>query len=151
MKKFCLLCCIVLFCATVFSGCDAWRGVDNGTYISKTPYIKYISDSNALYNITQEIEIDRKVYKAIAMTSQVGVITYYEYQEEDVKPINGLVLDDNEIYAVFSFKVDRKNNQLILTDDNNGNVYHLDRVGEAQTGEGLWLNDWKLLYIVQWN
>ena len=46
MKKFCLLCCIVLFCATVFSGCDAWRGVDNGTYISKTPYIKYISELN---------------------------------------------------------------------------------------------------------
>ena len=137
MKKFCLLCCIVLFCATVFSGCDAWRGVDNGTYISKTPYIKYISDSNALYNITQEIEIDRKVYKAIAMTSQVGVITYYEYQEEDVKPIDGLVLYDNKEYATFSYKFDDEKKQLILTDRNNGNVYHLDRVGEAQTGEGL--------------
>ena len=147
MKKFLLL-IFTLCISVVFCSCDWSDRIENGTYVSKTPYIKYISDSNALYNITQEIEIDRKVYQSLAMDYHAGIITYYEYQEEDVKPINGLVLDDNEIYAVFSFKVDRKNNQLILTDDNNGNVYHLDRVGEAQTGEGLWVNDRKLLHIV---
>ena len=147
MKKFLLL-IFTLCISVVFCSCDWSDRIENGTYVSKTPYIKYISDSNALYNITQEIEIDRKVYQSLAMDYHGGIITYYEYQEEDVKPIDGLVLYDNKEYATFSYKFDDEKKQLILTDRNNGNVYHLDRVGEAQTGEGLWLNDGKLLHIV---
>ena len=66
----------------------------------------------------------------------------YEYQEEDIRPSDGLRLDDNEIYAKFLYEFDDEKKQLILTDRNNGNVYHLDRVGEAQTGDEL-MSKWQ--------
>ena len=135
MKKFLLL-IFTLCISVVFCSCDWSDRIEYGTYVSKTPYIKFIYDDNVDYMITQEIEIDRKVYKAISESGH-GEIYLYEYQEEDIRPSDGLRLDDNEIYAKFLYEFDDEKKQLILTDRNNGNVYHLDRVGEAQTGEGL--------------
>lgn len=146
MKKFLLL-IFTLCISVVFCSCDWSDRIEYGTYVSKTPYIKFIYDYNIGYMTTQEIEIDRKVYKAISRSGH-GAITFYEYQEEDIRPSDGLIIEDNEVYADFFYEFDDEKKQLILTDRNNGNVYHLDRVGEAQTGEGLWLNDGKLLHIV---
>ncbi len=119
--------CVLLLFMIVLSGCDWEKEIDEGTYICKTPYIKLTFDYNAKYMITQEIEIDRKEYTAIADIGR-GKATLYEYQEEDIRPSDGLYLDDNEIYANFNYKFDSNKKQLILTDKETGNVYHLDKV-----------------------
>ncbi len=122
-----LLCCIFLFLAVVLSGCSWADRIEEGTYVCKTPYIKLTYDYSAKYMITQEIEVDEKVYKAIAETGH-GKVFFYEYQDEDVKPSDGLRTDDNEIYAIFYYKFDNNKKQLILTDQETGNRYYLDKV-----------------------
>lgn len=127
MKKFVLLICVLLICAFSFYGCDWSDKIVEGTYVCKTPYIQLTYDYSVNYMITQKIEIDKKVYKAISETGH-GEIFLYEYKEDDIRPSDGLRLDDNEIYAKFDYKFDDKKKQLILTDQKTGNVYHLDKV-----------------------
>ncbi len=119
--------CVLLLLMIVLSGCNWEDKIDEGTYICTTPYIKLTFDYDAKYMITQEIEIDMKEYLAIAEIGR-GNATLYEYQEEDIKPSDGLNLDDNKIYANFNYKFDSNKEQLILTDKETGNVYHLDKV-----------------------
>lgn len=126
-KTISFLCCLFIILSAALSGCSWEDKVDEGTYFCKTPYIKLTFDYNTKYMITQEIEIDRKEYKAITETGH-GKILFYEYQEDDIRPSDGLRTDDNELYATFDYKFDSKNKQLILTDRETGNVYHLDKV-----------------------
>lgn len=123
-----LCACLLIFVSILF-GCSVADKIEEGTYVCKTPYIKYTEDLSADYHITQEIEIDKKVYKAFAFTDFSSRMFFMEYQEEDVKPASGgWTSDDNEQYATFYYKFDDKKKQLILTDQETGNVYHLDKV-----------------------
>lgn len=133
MKKYgykilCLCACLLIFVSMLF-GCSVADKIEEGIYVCKTPYIKYTNDLSADYHITQEIEIDKKVYKAFALTDFSSRMFFMEYQEEDVKPASGgWTSDDNEQYATFYYKFDDKKKQLILTDQDTGNFYHLDKV-----------------------
>ena len=117
-----LLCIIMLFSAFLVSGCVYADQIEEGTYVSKTPYIKYIKNLSLGYTPTAEIEIDRTVYEAFTETSYVGTI-YFDVIQNDYSKNN-----DSELYARFDYKFDSEKKQLILTDMDNGNVYHLDKV-----------------------
>lgn len=122
-----ILCAVLISSILVLSGCDWSDMIEEGTYICETPYIKLTFDYSADHMLTQEIEVNRKVYKSIKDVGH-GVCYFYEYQEEDIRPVDGLNLCDNEVYAIFDYKFDSKKKQLILTDQDTGNVYHLDKV-----------------------
>lgn len=129
MKKFIsiLLCSVLLLFSVLLSGCTMADTIKEGTYVCKTPYIKFIYVYGLDYTVAYpEIEIDRKVYKAFTHTGYDATIEFVEYQEED---INGSgVSNDNKSYAMFDYRFNDKKNQLILTDQKTGNVYHLDKV-----------------------
>ena len=117
-----LLCIMMLFFTFLISGCVYADQIEEGTYVSKTPYIKYIKNLSLGYTPTAEIEIDRTVYEAFTRTSYVGTI-YFDVIQNDYSKNN-----DSELYARFDYKFDSEKKQLILTDMDNGNVYHLDKV-----------------------
>lgn len=71
--------------SVLLSGCTTEDTIEEGTYICKTPYIQLTYDYSVNYMITQEIEIDQKVYKAISETGH-GDIFLYEYKEDDIRP-----------------------------------------------------------------
>lgn len=129
MKKFLISLVCVVFMSFAFAGCSVADDIEEGTYICQNPYIKYTSDLSADYHITQEIEIDNKVCKAFAFTDFSSRMFFVEYQEEDVKPASGgWSSEDNKKYATFYYEFDDKTKQLILTDEETGNVYYLDKV-----------------------
>lgn len=74
------------------------------------------------------IEIDRNIYKAFTLLEFGDIITFIEFQEEDLDISNGWNESDNKVYALFHYKFDPQNKQLILTDEETGNVYHLDKM-----------------------
>ncbi len=117
-----------MFTVFVFSGCSWADNIEEGTYVCKTPYIKFTYDLDVNYNITQEIETDRKVYEAFSQVGYDGTIEFIEYQKDDVQPISGLYYGDNKTYARFDYKFDNNKKQLILTDQKTGNRYYLDKV-----------------------
>lgn len=123
-----LLCIVMLLFVFLTSGCVYADQIEEGTYVSKTPYITVTYDFSTGDLQTDEIEIDRTVYKAFADIGAVNDIIFIEYQEEDIKSVNGWITEDNETYARFDYKFDSEKKQLILTDMDNGNVYHLDKV-----------------------
>lgn len=129
MKKYLLSLMIVLVVvlAILSTGCDMSDKIEDGTYVCENPYIKFTYEFGVDYKITQEIEADGVVQQAITETGE-GRIFFYEYQEEDIRPTDGLRLYDNETYAKFYYKFNDKTKQLILTDEKTGNVYHLDKV-----------------------
>lgn len=126
MKKYIVI--LLCFNFLILSGCSWADKIEEGTYICTTPYIKCIYDSSLGYNPTAEIEIDRTVYKTFTRIGYDGTISFIEFQEEDVNPTDGWYTEDNETYARFDYKFDSEKKQLILTDMDNGNVYHLDKV-----------------------
>ena len=66
--------------------------------------------------------------KAFAFTDFSSRMFFVEYQE-DVKPASGgWSSEDNKKYATFYYEFDDKTKQLILTDEETGNVYYLDKV-----------------------
>lgn len=74
------------------------------------------------------IEIDRNIYKAFTLLEFGDIITFIEFQEEDLDISDGWNESDNKVYAQFHYKFDSQNKQLILTDKETGNVYHLDKI-----------------------
>lgn len=128
MKKYiCLFCVILAFVCVSLSGCSLADKIEPGVYVCETPYIEYECGLGKDYDPMLQIEIDRVVYDAFALTGYDSIITYIEYQQEDA--VGGRYADDNETYAEFQYKFDFKKKQLILTDKETGNVYHLDKVG----------------------
>lgn len=105
--------------------------IENGTYVCENPYIKFTYEFDKVHGVNheiiQEIYVDGVVKKAIT-TKGEGRITFYEFQEEDTKPTDGLRLYDNETYAKFYYEFDDEKHQLILKEWETGNVYHLDKV-----------------------
>ena len=125
-----LLCAVSILSVCILSSCTMADKIEEGTYICKTPYIKYIFGIVEHTKTGDEIEVDREVYKALTQTGYDGTIVFLEYQEEDADPNRGFYDGNNEIYAKFNYKFDDKKKQLILTDWETGNVYHLDKVEE---------------------
>ncbi len=133
MKKFIsiLLVIISMASAITLSSCTTADTIEEGVYICKTPYIKYIyKDLDHLAK--DQIEIDQQVYDAFTLTGYDGKITFIEYQPEEVNPTDGWYTEDNEEYAEFDYKFDKKKKQLILTDRESGNVYHLDKLEKLE-------------------
>ena len=136
MKKISIMLCVLLIIFTVLlSGCNVSSDIDDGVYICKTPYIKYTQNFNKKEKSNhhsmlevQMIEIDRNIYKAFTLLEFGDIITFIEFQEEDLDISNGWNESDNKVYAQFHYEFDSKNKQLILTDEETGNVYHLDKI-----------------------
>jgi len=133
MKKFLisLLCAVAVVASFILIGCDMSDEIENGTYISENPYIKFIYDFDKVngtnYEVASEIYVDGVIKEAMAR-KEYGNIVFYEFQEEDIKPTDGLRLDDNEIYAKFYYRFDDEKHQLILKEWETENIYHLNKV-----------------------
>lgn len=50
------------------------------------------------------IEIDRNIYKAFTLLEFGDIITFIEFQEEDLDISNGWNESDNKVYALFHYK-----------------------------------------------
>ncbi len=133
MKKFLisLVCVVVVVASFIFAGCDMSDEIENGTYICENPYIKFIYEVDNVHGtnleVVSEIYVDGVVKEAIARKEH-GNIFFYEFQEEDTKPTDGIRMYDNEIYAKFYYKFDDEKHQLILKEWETNNIYHLDKV-----------------------
>lgn len=128
MKKFLISLVCVVFMSFAFAGCSTADDIEEGKYVCKTPYIEYSFYSDIDHVQLGKIEVEGTIYDAFLTTGYDAVITFYEYQEAELKPVDGWYLGDNEVYGKFKYRVNDRTNQLILTDEETGNVYHLDKI-----------------------
>lgn len=99
----------------LFSGCSFADKIPAGVYLCETPYIRleYLSEKIE----GDKIEINGKIYQAKNLTGPDDIIRFVE------------VGDDNYDYlAVFNYRYNSKKEQLILTEQETGNRYYLNKI-----------------------
>lgn len=114
-----MLCIVSVLSIFAFSGCSWADKIEYGTYISKTPYIKFTKDPNSGL-VPQEVEVDNTVYHCYA--DVFGQQITFKSTDPPVDE------NDDKVRARFDYEFDSRKQQLILTDQETGNVYHLDKV-----------------------
>lgn len=98
----------------LFSGCSFADKIPAGVYLCETPYIRleYLSEKIE----GDKIEIDGTVYQAKNLT---GYDDRIRFAEPD---------DYTNYLAVFKYRYNSEKRQLILTDEETGNRYYLNKI-----------------------
>ena len=98
----------------LFSGCSFADKIPVGVYLCETPYIRleYLSEKIE----GDKVEINGTIYQAENLTGPDDKIRFVEPD------------DYNNYLAVFRYQYNSENRQLILTDQETGNRYYLNKI-----------------------